>query len=192
MGTIVAFGDSYTSGLNKPDPNNRYYVTPFVEHIANRLGYDLVNYGIDGNSNPAIASQIMAHDFKEDDFALVTWSGLSRDWDWDPDKFRFVKANLRVRNGRPTDVCCYMSEFSIRSAENYLTKNSVSFIMCSGFIEHFAISSENWSHWMSGTLKELCEDDLELCQHPSAGGHIKIADGILKDVESRLNDKHYY
>jgi len=189
MGTIVAFGDSYTSGLNKPDPNNRYYVTPFVEHVANELGFDLINYGIDGNSNPAIASQILAHDFTEDQFALVTWSGHTRDWDWDPERLRFKKANLRVRKPRELDICYYMSEISIRSAENYLTKNSVPSIMYAGFVEHMIIQMEQWDNFIPGTLKELCEDDMELCQHPNAEGHRKIAYSILDDVKERTNER---
>ena len=189
MGTIVAFGDSYTSGLNKPDPNNRYYVTPFVEHVANELGFDLINYGIDGNSNPAITSQILAHDFTEDEFALVTWSGHTRDWDWDPERLRFKKANLRVRKPRELDICYYMSEISIRSAENYLTKNSVSCIMYAGFVEHMLIQMEQWDNFIPGTLKELCEDDMELCQHPNAVGHRKIADSILNDVREKIYEQ---
>lgn len=187
MGTIVAFGDSWTTGLNKPN-DQRYHVTPFVEHIANYLGYDLINYGVDGNSNPAIASDILAHDFKEDEFALVSWSGLTRDWDWS-DKMKFVKPNLRIRDVRPHDLCYYMSEFSIRAAENYLTKNSINYIMTSAFVEHFVIRSEQWDSWLPGTLKEHCEDQLEICQHPNAEGHSKIAAAIIKDVEERTNER---
>lgn len=188
MRTIVAFGDSWTSGLNKLD-DKRYYVTSFVEHISTQLGWDLINYGVDGNSNPAIMSQVLSHEFKPNEFALITWSGSTRDWDWDSSDMMFKKPSwVGGRQHKEHSQCYYMSEVSIRATENYLTSNSISYIMASAFDENSTIRDEEWEHWHKGTLKDFCEEDLEVCQHPNADGHKKIADGLINSVLYRSTE----
>jgi len=180
LARLIAFGDSFTTGLNKP-PQSRYHVKPYIEYIAEKLGYTLVNTAIDGNSNPAISTQIMNYTFNEGDLVFIAWSGLIRDYDWQPDNLGFQKADLLKRGHRIVEHCLVMSDYAIRATENYLTFNKVNFIMTSAFVEPEFVC-EKWPNWISGTLLEMADGNIEVCQHPDAKGHEIISNYIMEKM----------
>jgi len=58
LARLIAFGDSYTTGLNKPE-GERYYVKPYIQFVADAFDLELINEAVDGNSNPVIATNVL-------------------------------------------------------------------------------------------------------------------------------------
>ena len=70
MARLIAFGDSYTTGLNKPD-GERYYVKPYIQFVADAFDLELINEAVDGNSNPVIATNVLNFKFTKNSFKVL-------------------------------------------------------------------------------------------------------------------------
>lgn len=187
MARLIAFGDSYTTGLNKPD-GERYYVKPYIQFVADAFDLELVNEAVDGNSNPVIATNVLNFKFEPDDKIFICWSGLTRDFEWSTTPLGFVKPRFsNNRRHRNPHHCFFMSNLAIRATENFLTKNNLNYIMASAFVIPDWLEVETWTNWFTPTLKDICTKELlEKCLHPNQEGHRKIANYIMEYVDGTL------
>lgn len=107
MAKLIAFGDSWTIGdctdlikeqiVSSDDDNVINYdgdgwwvfKTPWPNLVANRLGLDILNFGISGNCNKAIITQLydyhLFHGFDKNDIVIVSLSTWHRSYYWKTD-----------------------------------------------------------------------------------------------------------
>lgn len=97
MSTIWAFGDSFTKHYRTEYIEWKgYEIKQWPELLADKLGYDVVNYGQGGASNYHIFQKIceLAYNFEEGDIVIVGWGLVS--------KFRVIQDN-QFFDVHPTD-----------------------------------------------------------------------------------------
>jgi len=200
--TIHAFGDSFTTVLNKPLRSERCYVKSYIDWIADYNNCRLVNHAKDGNCNPSIAYDVMSRRYLTTDKVVICWSGLLRPWTWDNG---FVSPPGNAKSD--PEEALFMSEICMRACEDYLTKQGVDYIMTAAFVTPYYVRRENWN-WIENrskgnTLLDICNgswlvgdykdpdfnhvdteqnENLEFCLHPNERGHKLIADTLNKYI----------
>jgi hypothetical protein len=88
---IIAFGDSFTYGHGLKDclkdsymPGDKPSKFTYVSLLAEKLGCELFNFSLPGNSNHAIWYQatlgesLRQHEYHKDDIVIVSWSFTNR------------------------------------------------------------------------------------------------------------------
>jgi hypothetical protein len=74
---LLTLGDSFTYGEELSDRNTAWPI-----RLANRIGYDVINLGLPGNSNPAMCRQLIQHlSFGGEptpDLVIIGWTSPGR------------------------------------------------------------------------------------------------------------------
>jgi len=133
---LIGFGDSIPAGLNKIG-NDRITVDSFVKIIATVIGVEYINASHHGCGNMTICSQIHAFEFQKGDIALISWSGVLRQWKWNTTTnfFQVTPAPEQRTNLSPEEAV-FMTEFAIRASRDFLRSNHIPFRMISGFQDY--------------------------------------------------------
>lgn len=164
---IISFGDSFTAGFNKSaDGSRRWFITPFIKIIADRLNADFHNHAEPGNSNQKIATQlarwIKNDNYTPGDLLFIGWSGPLRhskwqeNYGWENDK---SGSDIITEQER-----LWTSQYAIRGTENLLRNNGIPHIMTGAFITPEYVKEEKWQCWIESnhirnTLMDICTEE---------------------------------
>lgn len=164
---IISFGDSFTAGLNKTeDGSRRWFLTPYIQIIADRLNSNFHNHAEPGNCNQKIATQIARwiknNNYLPGDLLFIGWSGLLRHHKW--------QENYGWENDKSGDDIIteqerlWTSQYAIRGTENLLRNNGIPHIMTGAFITPEYVKEEKWQCWIESnhirnTLMDICTEE---------------------------------
>lgn len=160
---IISFGDSFTAGFNKSlDGSDRWFLTPFIQIIADRLNADFHNHALPGNCNQQIAAQVNRWfhngNYEKGDMVFIGWSGLLREYSFHPHR----GWDGYEPDQRPSEEeRLWTSQYAMRGTENLLRSNNIPHIMTGAFITPEYVKEENWQCWIESdksgnTIYDIC------------------------------------
>lgn len=161
---IISFGDSFTAGFNKSlDGSERWFLTPYIQIIADRLNADFINHAETGNCNPRIATQVnrwfSRGNYEKGDLVFIGWSGLLREFSFDPEYGWSGRADDQPIASEEERL--WTSQYAMRGTENLLRSNGIPHIMTGAFITPEYVKEEKWQCWIestkaSNTIYDIC------------------------------------
>lgn len=157
MSKLLAFGDSWTIGdctdlidekiIPYDDNVSLFYDTakvfkkPWPNIVAERMGLAVKNFGLSGNCNKTITTQIydyhLFHGFDKTDIVIVSLSTWHRSYSWQADGIANGRNELIFKD----TSCKYGSVFPSHSSQGFVEINDPEKIAYDAFFDFYTIKN---------------------------------------------------
>jgi len=186
---IVSFGASIAEGAGLDNPETESYAAL----IANELNVELDNKAIGGASNIRILNTILNYEFKENDYVIIMWAPVNRDYFFEKDGSGFQmgvwesenhpdKFNSWVNSHSEYDLAL-RSWMQVQHATLYLNSKQIPFVSVADDYNQFTDIDPGFSAELSNSKLNVykiftgkSKDNL----HPGAKTHVWLANRIRK------------